>query len=73
VSPASRWAPSPRRRPDRLPEPKSFYPAGCGSDLRIIDGQRIRVERRDGGLAVFYCWKQFRRLSHDQLLKGRIL
>jgi transposase-like protein len=90
--PASRWAPSPRRRPDHLPEPESFYPAGCGNDLRTVDGsgqisfggcrilcgrgiagQRVRVERRDGEVAVFYCWKQFRRLSHDQLLKGKIL
>jgi hypothetical protein len=93
--PASRWAPSPRRRPDRLPEPDSFYPAGRGrgDDLRTVDGsgaigfggyrilcgrgiagQRVRVERRgDGELAVFYCWKQFRLLSQDQLLKGKVL
>ena len=93
VPPASRWAPSPRRRPGRLPEPESFYPAGCGAaDLRTVDGsgqisfggfrilcgrgiagQRVRVERREGELAVFYCWKQFRTLSHDQLRKGTIL
>lgn len=90
VPPATRWAPSPRKRPDRLPEPDSFYPAG--SELRAVDGagvislgglrilcgrgiagQRVRVERRAGGLAVFYCWKPFRLLSNDQLVRGKIL
>ena len=90
VPPASRWAPSPRRCPARLPEPDDFCPAG--SQLRTVDGagqisfggyrilcgrgiagHRVRVEPRDDALAVFYCWKQFRLLSHDQLLKGKIL
>jgi len=88
--PAARWSPSPRRRPDALPEPESFYPAASalrtvGDGGRIsfngysilcgkgIAGHRVRVEDRGDALAVFYCWKEFRTLSHDQLLKGKVL
>jgi transposase InsO family protein len=34
--PASRWRPSPRRRPDALPDAESYYPAG--SVLRVVGG-----------------------------------
>lgn len=38
--PASRWRPSPRRRPDALPDAESYYPAG--SVLRAVgDGGTI--------------------------------
>jgi transposase InsO family protein len=41
---------------------------------RGIGGQMIRVERRDAGeLAILYCRKQVRLLSHDQLLKDKVL
>ncbi|HEU0079954.1 MAG TPA: integrase core domain-containing protein, partial [Longimicrobiaceae bacterium] len=40
---------------------------------RGIGGHAVRVERRDAELAVFYCRRQVRRLSHDQLVKGRVL
>lgn len=90
--PASRWTPSPRRRPDTLPEPRSFYPAGNAASLRTVDAagrisfrgynilcgrgiatHQVRVEERDSELAVFYCWKEFRTISHDQLVKGTTL
>jgi transposase InsO family protein len=90
ATPASLWSPSPRKRPQTLPDPESFYPAG--STLRKVDqnghvsfhgytiltgkgiiGDRCRVEDRGGEIAVFYCWKQFRALSTDQLIKGRVL
>ena len=49
--------------------------AGCRILLgRGVAGQPVRVEARDGGaVAVFYCWKEVRCLSHDQLLKDRVL
>jgi transposase InsO family protein len=88
--PATRWIPSPRKRPATLPEAMSFYPADAtlrtiGSSGTIsfrgcqilcgkgIAGQRVRIEERDTELAVFYCWKEFRTLSHDQLIKGKNL
>ena len=42
----------------------------CGKGLA---DERVRIEERDDELAVFYCWKEFRTLSHDQLIKGRTL
>jgi transposase InsO family protein len=90
VPPATRWAPSPRRRPADLPEADAFYPAGatlrtvggsgdvqfrgyrvlCG---RGITGQRVRVEDRDDGLAVFYCAKLIRLVAPAALVKGMML
>jgi transposase InsO family protein len=41
---------------------------------RGIGGHPVRVERRDGGeLAVYYCRRLVRLLSHDQLAKDRVL
>ena len=41
---------------------------------RGIAGQAVRVERRDAGeVAVFYCRREVRRLSHGQLLKDRVI
>lgn len=88
--PATRWTPSPRKRPATLPEATSFYSSGAtlrsvSSDgtisfrgYQILCGrgiikERVRVEERDAEVAVFYCWKQFRTLSHDQLIKGKNL
>lgn len=57
----------------------------CGEGLVRVDGYRVlvgrgiatqavRLERgADGQLAVFYCRKAIRRLSHDQLVKDRVL
>jgi transposase InsO family protein len=42
----------------------------CGKG---IAGDRVRIEERDHEVAVFYCWKEFRTLSHDQLIKGKSL
>lgn len=91
-TPVSRWTPSPRRRPDVLPEPLSFYPADAAASLRTVDAagrisfrgytilcgrgianHKVRVEERDSELGVFYCWKEFRTLSHDQLVRGTTL
>lgn len=88
--PATRWTPSPRKRPPTLPEAMSFYSSGAtlrsvASDGTISFGgyqilcgrgiakERVRIEERDGEVALFYCWKQFRTLSHDQLIKGKSL
>jgi transposase InsO family protein len=46
------------------------YKILCGKGIAT---QRVRVEQRDNELAVFYCWKEFRTLSHDQLHKGKTL
>lgn len=89
--PASRWRPSDRKRPAKLPP--VAYDAGatlrrigsCGEVTfggytvlvgRGLAGDHVRVEDqrdRGGGLAVFYCWKQVRSLSPEQLVKGRML
>jgi len=42
----------------------------CGSG---IAGQRVRVEERDREVVVFYCSRQIRCLSHDQLKPDIIL
>jgi hypothetical protein len=88
--PATRWIPSPRKRPATLPEARSFYAADAtlrtvSSDGTIsfrgcqilcgrgIAAERVRVEERDREVVVFYCWKEFRTLSQDQLIKGKNL
>jgi hypothetical protein len=81
VPPVQRWIPSPRPRPAVLPE--VIYPDGsvlrrvnhgridfkkyrilCGQG---IEGDQVRIEERDAEIAVFYCTKQIRCISHDQL------
>jgi transposase InsO family protein len=42
----------------------------CG---RGITGQAVRIDRRDREIAVFYCQKEIRNLSHDQLRLGTML
>jgi len=42
----------------------------CGKG---IIGERVRIEERYNELAIFYCWKEFRTISHDQLIKGKTL
>jgi hypothetical protein len=86
--PASRFAPSSRRRPERLPE-VAYAPGSqtrsvlSGGDIswrgyRIlvgcgITGERGRVEEVDNEVRVYYCWKQIRGLRTDQLRKGKLL
>jgi hypothetical protein len=36
-------------------------------------GERVRVEERDGAMAVFYAWKEIRCLAHPQLRKDTVL
>jgi transposase InsO family protein len=88
VPPILRWRPSPRPRPPRLPPVEypagstlrcvcdrgrinfKTYRILCGHGLA---GERVRVEERDREIAVFYCDRQIRCLSHDQLKRGIIL
>lgn len=82
------WMPSPRKRPDRLPE--VHYPTGSVlrrvndrgrvsfKNYRIlcglgIEGDHVRIEERDHELAVFYCNKQIRCLFNEQLRTDIIL
>ena len=86
--PLTRFRPSPRPRPARLPDVE--YPPGAllrrvasGGDIswrgrRIlvgagIVGQRVRIEDRDHEVAVFYGWKQVRCIAHDQLQGDNLL
>ena len=86
--PVTRWRPSERKRPDRLPE--ATYPAG--STLRRVGqvgeiryrmarilvgrgltGEPVRVEERDGQVEVFYCEYRVRCLSAAELHRDRML
>lgn len=88
VPPISRWRPSPRRRPDRLPEIE--YPSGAmlrkvstSGDIRWkvlrimagrgIVGQYVAVEDRDHELLIKYGDHLVRRLHKDQLVPGKML
>jgi transposase InsO family protein len=88
VPPILRWLPSPRPRPPQLPPVEypagstlrrvcdrgrinfKTYRILCGHGLA---GERVRVEERDREIAVFYCSRQIRCLSHDQLKPDIIL
>jgi len=88
VPPAARWTPSTRPRPAALPEPAypdgstlrtvsesgqisvRAYRILCG---RGIAAERVMVEERDHEIAVFYCHKQIRAVSHDSLQRGIVL
>jgi transposase InsO family protein len=82
--PLSRFRPSPRARPKRLPE--ASYASGSvlrcvasGGDIswrghRILVGaglmgQKVRVEDRDKEVAIFYCKQEVRLVPHEQLTK----
>jgi transposase InsO family protein len=85
LPPISRWRPSPRQRPQNLPEVE--YPAGAllrkvgqvgevryrGCRILVgrgISGQLVRVEEREKEVALFYAWKQLRVIAYDQLPHG---
>ena len=86
--PVLRWTPSPRARPAKLPEVTypagsvlrhvcehgrisyKKYRILCGHG---IGGETVRIEERANEIAVFYCEKQIRCLSHDQLKVGTVL
>lgn len=80
--PISRYRPSPRPRPARLPEVeypsgsllRRVQPAGCISyrSCRLLigtglAGQYVRLEERDALLHVFYGWYPLRPIPLDQL------
>jgi transposase InsO family protein len=86
--PLSRFAPSPRPRPDSLPPVE--YPAGSlvrkvstsgdirWNSLRILAGrglvgELVRLEPRDHELALFYCSRQIRTIPNNQLKPGPML
>jgi hypothetical protein len=84
--PVRHYRPSPRRRPAALPE-AVYEPGAVlrrvstGGDIswqgaRVLvgaglAGEAVRVEERDREVAVYYCWKQVRRVGVEQLRKGR--
>ena len=88
IPPILRWKPSPRPRPTVLPEVTypagsvlrrvndhgrirfKSYRILCGQG---IDGDLVRIEERNEEIAVYYCSKQIRCISHDQLKKDIIL
>lgn len=86
--PLTRFRPSPRPRPPRVPEVE--YPAGSvlrkvahGGDIRWrgyrilagsgLVGQQVRVEDRGDELAVFYAWKQIRSLAVREMHRDNYL
>lgn len=88
VPPVRRWSPSPRRRPERLPE--AHYPDGSTlrkvstvGDVRYkgwrilvgrgVSGQMVRIEQTDSEVHVYYCWKLVRRLAIASMERYRML
>ena len=83
--PSDRPRPAALPEPDSFYPAGSDLRKVCGEGLVRVDGRRVlvgrgiaaqavRVERgADGGLAVFYCRKEIRRLSHAQLVKDKVL
>lgn len=86
--PLSRFRPSARPRPARLPE--VVYPTGsvlrkvsaggdfCWKGYRILAGaglvgQWVRLEDRGSELAVFYDWKQIRSLAPTEMHRQNLL
>jgi hypothetical protein len=87
-APATRWQPSPRRRPPQLP-PIS-YPQGAvlrkvmhkgeiswrNCEILVgsgIVGEWVRLAEEGSELAVYYGWKVIRRLAIDQLRRRAIV
>ena len=87
VPPLSRFTPSPRPRPDKLPPVE--YPAdaitrkvNASGDVRFggyrilagrgLVGEFVRIEPRDHELALYYTHQQIRCLSNEQLVKGKM-
>jgi transposase InsO family protein len=86
--PVTRWRPSPRRRPERVPE--ASYPAGSvvrrvgqvgevryrGARILVgrgLAGEPVRVEERGGQVEVFYCDHRVRCLSASGLRRDTML
>jgi transposase InsO family protein len=86
--PATRWTPSPRKRPATLPDPT--YPTGatlrvtCREGLvrwrgcrilvgRGITGLPVMIEETTQELSIRFCHKLVRVLSSEQMTKDRVL
>lgn len=88
VPPLSRFQPSTRPRPDKLPPLQ--YP--CDAVLRKVSlsgdvrwhcyrilagygiiGEYVRVEERDHEVALFYAWKEIRSIPHAALQRDKML
>ena len=86
--PVTRWRPSARRRPDRVPE--ATYPAdatvrrvGQVGEIRYraarimvgrgLAGEPVRVEERGGSVEVYYCAHRVRCLSAAELRRDTML
>ena len=86
--PVTRWRPSDRRRPNRVPE--VAYPAGAavrrvgqvgevrwkGARImagRGLAGEPVRVEERDGQVEIYYCSHRVRCLSASELRRDKML
>jgi transposase InsO family protein len=86
--PLTRFRPSPRQRPPRMPEAQ--YETGAvlrkvssSGDVswkgyRILagaglTGQWVRVEDRGHELALFYCWKEIRKLAAQEMHRHNLL
>jgi transposase InsO family protein len=86
--PVTRWRPSSTSRPRTLPQleypPGSIVRKistcgeisfkGCSILIgRGLCGEHVRIEQHENHIAVFYAWKPVRTLSHEQLVRGRML
>ncbi len=86
--PVSRFTPSPRPRPHRLPAVE--YETGSilrkvstSGDVRFkgcrilagrgLVGEFVRIQERDCELALFYAWKEIRTIPHDKLTTKNML
>lgn len=86
--PATRWKPSPRRRPPKLPE--ASYPPG--SDLRIVStngtirfrksrilagygltGEPVRLQETQTTIDLYFLDRRIRSINLDQLTPDRVL
>ena len=88
LPPVQRWRPSPRQRPNRLPQ--VVYDSGAmvrkvmnrgdisyrGYRILVgagLEGEYVRIEERDHELAIFYAWKEVRCLPNAALRHQGIL
>ena len=86
--PATRWRPSQRRRPERMPE--DSYPAGAtlrrvgpvgdvrwrGARVMVgpgLAGEPVRVEERDSHVEISYCHRRLRILAASELRRDKML
>jgi len=86
--PAARWRASPRKRPNRLPEPVypdhlSLRKVAATGDVRWrrcrilagrgLAGQFVGIHETQQGVAVYYCHKRVRLIPHELLIPGCML